>query len=196
MICPLGTGASGHDFIQQLHRGPHRWHLTPIPTAMGGDNAADLIAQAITTAGHGPYQAVVVCRGGGSAVDLSPFDSEPVARAIVECPLPVIVAVGHASDTHLADLVAHHSVPTPSAAAEWFNDRRSHAHHRAAAMALRVTQAQADIQARHATRALHDAEQAAATARTAHQRARVAIAIAVVVIIVAVLVVALMMVSR
>lgn len=143
VICPIGRGAGGADVFHRLNTGPHDWDLTEAAIPMGGPTAAYAIARAITQHSHLNLDALLVCRGGGAPSDMAPFDSEVVANAIVQSPIPVVVAVGHATDSHIADLVAHTTLPTPTAAADWFNRQRNTAAIQAAALVTKAVQASA-----------------------------------------------------
>lgn len=84
-----------------------------------GRGAAASIAAAIRAAqGHG-NQVVLLVRGGGSSVQLAPFDAEPVARAVAEADVPVVTGIGHQADDTLADEVSHQRCMTPTQAANF-----------------------------------------------------------------------------
>ena len=118
------TGAVIRDI---LHRLADRFptHVIVWPVLVQGQGAAEQVAAAVR--GFSALEAggavprpdlVIVARGGGSIEDLWAFNEEPVVRAIAECTIPVISAVGHETDTTLADFAADRRAPTPTAAAE------------------------------------------------------------------------------
>jgi exodeoxyribonuclease VII large subunit len=112
-------GAAVRDIIQVLRRRYPNAHIVIRPTRVQGAGAAPDIARALAAIGQVPgVDVVIVGRGGGSIEDLWAFNEEVVARAIAECPVPTISAVGHETDVTIADFVADLRAPTPSAAAE------------------------------------------------------------------------------
>ena len=132
------TGAVLHDVIDVLGR---RWPLARLivaPARVQGDGAAALIAAALRRLGDERLDAIILARGGGAAEDLWPFNEEPVSRAIYASPVPVISAIGHETDTTLADLVADMRAPTPSAAAELVAPDRAEVSQRVGAFARHV----------------------------------------------------------
>jgi exodeoxyribonuclease VII large subunit len=112
------TGAAVRDIVRAI------WRRFPTPIVVSpckvqGEGAAAEVAWAIRRGGRLPgVDVVIVGRGGGSAEDLSAFNEEPVVRAIVHCPVPVVSAVGHEVDVTLADLAADARASTPTAAGE------------------------------------------------------------------------------
>ena len=88
------------------------------PCLVQGANAPESICSALKRADSGENDIIIVGRGGGSLEDLMAFNSESVARAIFKCETPIISAVGHETDTTIADYAADLRAPTPSAAAE------------------------------------------------------------------------------
>ena len=113
------TGAAIEDIKSVTAR---RFPSMPVllyPVAVQGAGAAEEIAAAIYKAGKEKLcDVLIVGRGGGSLEDLWAFNEMPVAKAIHECPLPVISAVGHEIDFSIADFTADLRAATPSAAAE------------------------------------------------------------------------------
>jgi exodeoxyribonuclease VII large subunit len=111
------TGAALRDIVRVLHdRCPVR--VVVCPTPVQGAEAPGEIAASLRRADRLGADVIILGRGGGSSEDLSAFNSEGVARAIFASRTPVISAVGHEVDVTIADLVADHRAPTPTAAAE------------------------------------------------------------------------------
>lgn len=99
-----------------------RWpiaELVIVPTLVQGANAApDIIKSISCLEKYGDIDVIIVGRGGGSVEDLWAFNTESVARAVIDCKIPIVSAVGHESDFTICDFVADLRAPTPSAAAE------------------------------------------------------------------------------
>lgn len=113
------AGAALHDILHVIGRRAPWTRVVLSPARVQGDGAAQEIARAVERFGQDRcVDVVIVGRGGGSAEDLWAFNHEDVARALAACDVPVISAVGHETDLTIADLVADHRAPTPSAAAE------------------------------------------------------------------------------
>ena len=134
------SGAALQDILSVLSR---RWpsaevYLFP-STVQGADAPAELVAALETAARFSVVteglDALIIGRGGGSAEDLSSFSEEPVVRAVADCPIPILSAVGHEIDFALTDFAADVRAPTPASAAEllapdaseWIETVRSHA---------------------------------------------------------------------
>ena len=112
------TGAAIKDIISTIER---RWPLANIylfPSLVQGEDAKEDIVRQIKRAEEFNLDTLIVGRGGGSIEDLWPFNEEIVARAIYDCPIPIISAVGHEVDFTIADFVADLRAPTPTGAAE------------------------------------------------------------------------------
>ena len=112
------TGAAIRDIISTINR---RFPLTEVilfPSLVQGEGAKEDIVRQIKRAENYNLDVLIVGRGGGSIEDLWAFNEEIVARAIFECPIPIISAVGHEIDFTIADFVADLRAPTPTGAAE------------------------------------------------------------------------------
>ena len=118
-VVTSATGAAFQDICQQLRK---RYPLAEVllhPTLVQGEGAAEGIAQALQMMNQrDDIDVLIVGRGGGSIEDLWAFNEELVARAIFASTIPVVSAVGHETDFTIADMVADHRAPTPSAAIE------------------------------------------------------------------------------
>lgn len=117
-IVTASTGAAVQDIRNIANRRNPYVQLILYPALVQGEGAAESIIKGIQRLDLLGVDVIIVGRGGGSIEDLWAFNEEPVARAIFECQTPVISAVGHETDTTIADYVADLRAPTPSAAAE------------------------------------------------------------------------------
>lgn len=113
------TGAVIRDFLNIAGRRHAGLDVLLYPSLVQGEGAAAEIAAGIAFFNRARVvDVIVIARGGGSIEDLSPFNSELLARAIAASDLPIVSAVGHETDFTIADFVADLRAPTPSAAAE------------------------------------------------------------------------------
>ncbi len=112
------TGAAIRDIINIATRRNPGIRIILYPAKVQGEGAAESVAAGLAALDALGVDVIIVGRGGGSIEDLWAFNDETVARAIFSCHTPVISAVGHETDTTIADFVADLRAPTPSAAAE------------------------------------------------------------------------------
>ena len=124
------TAAGLQDFLHHLGDNGYGYQFHPVlfEAAMQGDGASDSVIDAfgriarMEEAAGRNFDAVLILRGGGSETDLACFDDYDMAVAIATCPSPVVTAIGHDKDYHIADMVANAYVKTPTALADLFID--------------------------------------------------------------------------
>nr|WP_076777494.1 exodeoxyribonuclease VII large subunit [Lachnoclostridium phocaeense] len=117
-VVTASTGAAVRDIMNVSRRRNPYVQLILYPAQVQGEGASESIVKGIHMLEQAGVDVMIVGRGGGSIEDLWAFNEEIVARAIFDCSVPVISAVGHETDTTIADYVADLRAPTPSAAAE------------------------------------------------------------------------------
>ncbi|MFK8055020.1 MAG: exodeoxyribonuclease VII large subunit [Saprospiraceae bacterium] len=137
------SAAAGYaDFKEQLQSNPYGYRfgesLFDISVQGVHVEASLLEAMKQITANASWYDAVVILRGGGSKLDLAGFDRLEIGRAIANCPLPVLVGIGHEIDETLPDLVAFRSLKTPTALASALIDHNANFESRQLELAARV----------------------------------------------------------
>ena len=118
------TAAGYGDFRRHLleNEAGYAFRLDLYEALMQGEQAPASIISALLEAQEQPCDAILLLRGGGSEMDLACFDDYDLAVAIATCQAPVVTAIGHDRDFHIADLVANRSVKTPTALADLFLD--------------------------------------------------------------------------
>jgi exodeoxyribonuclease VII large subunit len=113
------TGAVIQDIIKTLKRRYPYTKILLLPATVQGDNATPTLIRAFAwVEALSEIEVVILARGGGSFEDLWCFNSPELAYAIYKCTRPVVTAIGHETDTTIADMVADLRAPTPTAAAE------------------------------------------------------------------------------
>jgi exodeoxyribonuclease VII large subunit len=122
LISARGLGAE--DFLTRMaQRAPHI-AIAFVETRVQGVGASIDIGDALDRASRLDVDVIVLARGGGSYEDLVAFNEEPVVRAIARAKHPVLTAIAHTANLHLADAAADYVVETPSNAAQYFADIR------------------------------------------------------------------------
>ena len=118
-IATASGSAALADMLHSLRERFPSMVVVNAPCLVQGPSAAASIVAALGRLARDPRVEVIICgRGGGSLEDLWAFNEEPVVRAIAACPVPIVSAVGHETDTTLADFAADLRAKTPTAAAE------------------------------------------------------------------------------
>ncbi len=118
IVTSLGAAAL-HDVATALQRRVPHIPVVLSPALVQGADAPASLLQALQALSAKPeIDVILLVRGGGSLEDLSAFNDEQLARAIVDCPVPIISGVGHETDFTIADFCADLRAPTPTAAAE------------------------------------------------------------------------------
>jgi exodeoxyribonuclease VII large subunit len=136
------TGAVIRDFLNIVARRHAGLNVLVCPAAVQGEQAPGEVEAALAQLNaSGLVDVIVLARGGGSLEDLSAFNSERIARAIIASGLPVVSAIGHETDFTIADFVADLRAPTPSAAAELITEAQHRIAERVETLANRLERA-------------------------------------------------------
>ena len=134
-VISSATAAGYRDFCRHLEENEYgfKFAVSLFPAVMQGAEAPDSIIAALDAvaaelegdaeAGAARFDAVLILRGGGGAMDLVCFDDYDLAVNVAQFPLPVLTAIGHDHDYHVVDRVAHTHVKTPTALADWLIER-------------------------------------------------------------------------
>ncbi len=125
-VISSGTAAGYIDFLEQLNNNPYQYkfYTKLYHAAMQGVNVErEVIQQLRNISESGSYEAIVIIRGGGSRLDLSFFDNYNIAWSIAKVNIPVITGIGHDIDESVTDIVAHTSLKTPTAVADFLIEK-------------------------------------------------------------------------
>ena len=124
-VVSSAAAAGYRDFCNELRDGGYAFSLTLFDVVVQGAAAEQSICTALEEVAlrQEQFDAVVLIRGGGSASDLSCFNSYRLCSYVAQFPLPVITGIGHDKDTSVADMVAHTPLKPPTAVAAWLTEQ-------------------------------------------------------------------------
>lgn len=124
-IVSSAAAAGYRDFCNELKQGGYAFRTTLFDAVVQGQAAEESICAALAAVAERQeeFDVVVIIRGGGSASDLSCFNSYRLCSYVAQFPLPVVTGIGHDKDTSVADMVAHTPLKTPTAVAAWLTER-------------------------------------------------------------------------
>lgn len=124
------TAAGLQDYLNQIATNAYGYQVYNqlFPAAMQGENVEKEVLRQLKKIAFlkENYDAVIIIRGGGSKLDLAAFDNLALGQAIAKFPLPVLVGIGHEIDETILDKVAHLSLKTPTAVADFLINRILH----------------------------------------------------------------------
>ncbi len=118
--------AAYHDFLSSLVESGYGFDVIFVHSAVQGRQAEDEVVSALDLVSKTDVDCVAIVRGGGSRSDLAVFDSQRIAEAIAQSPVPVLTGLGHQIDLSIADMTAHTALKTPTQAAEFLIQRVAH----------------------------------------------------------------------
>lgn len=146
------TAAGYRDFMKQLHQNEYgfKFETTLFPAIMQGKDAPQSIIAAMEAVAEqaDSFDALLIMRGGGGAMDLVCFDDYDLAVNVAQFPLPVLTGIGHDHDYHIVDMVAFANVKTPTALADFIVDIFAQEDYRIETLATRLKMALKDKAAR------------------------------------------------
>ncbi|MBR5106250.1 MAG: exodeoxyribonuclease VII large subunit [Alistipes sp.] len=124
-IISSATAAGYQDFMMELSRSNYALHTELFEAIMQGERSDESVVAALYAIAErsDEFDAVAIIRGGGSTSDLECFNSYNIAFAVTQMSLPVLTGIGHDKDTSVTDMVAHTMLKTPTAVAQWIDQR-------------------------------------------------------------------------
>ena len=124
-VISSATAAGYQDFMNELARSAYRIKTELFEATMQGESCDESIVAALYAIAERAeeFDAVAIIRGGGSTSDLECYNSYNLAFAVTQMPLPILTGIGHDKDTSVTDMVAHTMLKTPTAVAQWIDQR-------------------------------------------------------------------------